>query len=478
MNKIAGVEFPTPILSSNSNGRFLPRALAVVLDITAKQAASGLHDGKLGQDRYLAIHEFVHFWQFACSTYGLIRTEIEALEQQLITIEMLQQGRQFGSISLPLNFTETNSADIPSAAEFRARSDAWHGSNVSVVSPSSDRRANMVVPGSELEPPTWYLPLEDSVDLLRVPIGTLTLLESAAEVIGRAHLPSKQKIERQIALMPFSRSAFPHSSSYWHYSGAHAYFSTLLMAKHQMSVHERDGLFLDVVDLALLIPGTNGVADLVSPGHRFINLTRATINILKTKSNLSRSELIHRIHDEAGYGGYIEVCSDILERKRALFESVSGVPYPNLGPVFGQLYAYFEVAMQMRMNAPHAFGSALLESGGVEKLLATLPPAIIFYRDDWWHAPRWWVHQDGGKQFLKSGRGKDPALSNLFLSSIVQQAMSQDYVQCPLRSYNVGTPCGCDVERMGLPTFVPATHPAHVYCHFLDIWKKLESGNI
>jgi hypothetical protein len=247
------------------------------------------------------------------------------------------------------------------------------------------------------------------------------------------------------------------------------------MDDHSLSVQERDGLFLDVVDLALLIPGHNGVAELISPGHRFLYLTQAANVVLTAHPKLSRGDLVRRILREAGYGEHRELCKDILERKRTILETLAGTVFSQMGSVFGQLYAYFERAMKLRADDPTAFGSALLTSKGLQRLFSALPPAIIFYRDNWWRAPRWWVHPED-LHYLNSGRGKDPALSNVFLESIVDQATHQDFVQCPLRALEVGTPCGCDFERTGLPTRIPTTHQAHGYCNFLDIWKRIESG--
>ena len=141
-----------------------------------------------------------------------------------------------------------------------------------MVPPSAHRRANLrVARASETEPPIWCL-----YPTGRIPrsysdfqSGLRTLLESAAEVIRRSHLDRSEAVERQIALMPYSRAAFPDSSSYWHYSAAQVYFASVL-SDYPLSPRERDGLFLDIIDLALLLPGYNGPADLISPGHRFL----------------------------------------------------------------------------------------------------------------------------------------------------------------------------------------------------------------
>jgi hypothetical protein len=92
------------------------------------------------------------------------------------------------------------------------------------------------------------------------------------------------------------------------------------MDDHSLSVHERDGLFLDVVDLALLIPGYNGEADLISPGHRFVNLTKAASVALTANPTMSRGDLLRRIHREAEYGEYRELCIEILKMKRPIIK--------------------------------------------------------------------------------------------------------------------------------------------------------------
>jgi hypothetical protein len=472
MKQDSAIKFPRPLSASGTASRFLPRALAVILDITLEEAARGLEDGELGPNLYLAIHECVHFWQFACSSFGMIRTEFELLHQGWVVLHIIDEGRRCGHVSLPVNVKKSSA--YADAERFLVQTDGWDGFDVSIVSPSPGLRANQLTKGSASAPPTWLLPLNDSSDLLQLPIGTRTLLESAAEVIGRTGLTRQQAIERQKALMPYSRAAFPYSSSYWHYSAAHLYFATVLR-DHDLSRHERDGLFLDVVDLALLLSGSNGDADVISPGHRFLRLTQAAKVVLATHSNTSRDDLVRGIFAEAGYGEHRQVCNEILERKSEFMSGLAGAVYSHLGPVWGQLYAYFERAMKLRLDEPTAFGSALLTSSGLQRLFSVLPPAIIFYRDNWWPASRWWVRPDD-QYFLAQGRGMIPALSNVFLASISDQAGRQDFVQCPLRALQVGTPCGCDFERTGLPTRVPTTHQLSGYCHFLAIWKQLECG--
>jgi hypothetical protein len=148
-----------------------------------------------------------------------------------------------------------------------------------------------------------------------------------------------------------------------------------------------------------------------------------------------------------------------------------------LGSLFGHLYAHFETAIKIRIDDPTAFGSALLTNKGMQQLFSALPPAIIFYSDKLWTAPPWWVRPEH-REFLDSGRGKDPALSNLFIESIVYQATNQDFVECPLRALKVGTPCGCDFEDEGVPTRIPTAHQVQGYYHFLSIWKQLSPANM
>ena len=141
-------------------------------------------------------------------------------------LHMMDEGARNGRIILPVGEKLLPDAD-DELATYLTRTDGWDGYEVSVVPPSAHRRANLRVAGSETEPPIWYLPLEDSSELLRLPIGTRTRSESAAEVIGRSHLDRSEAIERQIALMPYSRAAFPDLSSILAgYSAAQVYFAS------------------------------------------------------------------------------------------------------------------------------------------------------------------------------------------------------------------------------------------------------------
>lgn len=468
---------PRPLFSKGHYGKYLPHALSVIANISYKEPNHALLSGELGPDLYMMLHEFIHFWQLSCSSYGMYRLDSELSDQPLKIVELWGINKE---PKLPLQKPDYSkiSQTLSLSNDFRSRTDSWDGYNVELVSPSSDNYADRVAHDSESEPPTWYLPLEDSNMLIRLPIGTRTLLECAAEIIGRTRLSTIEAINRQAALMPYRHSAFPHSSSYWHYSGAHVYFTSVLYSEHKMDVKERDGLFLDIVDLSLLIPGINGETDILSPGHRFLYLTKATSEALKSKRpDEKRTDLIRRIFSEAGYGDYNMLCHSILERKEKLIKGLGGRGTTIFGPVYGQLLAYFKRAMELRLDDPTTFGSALLTHSGQLRLFLHLPPPLIFFRDNWWAAPKWWI-RPGEDKLLNFGQGYNPALSNLYITSIVDQAFNQNRVKCPLRALDVGTPCGCDFERSGLPVQVPTEYRLgkDKHCHFLSLWNNIIKG--
>ncbi len=465
-----GVQLPKAFASHGGN--FLPRALAVVLDVDWANAALGFSNSP-GEELYLETHETVHFWQIACTNFGLNTTEIELIDQNLALMHMGNLGKRDGRIGLPVNPPDRASYN-PRGALFFERTKSWDGYDVS-VDPVGQIAKNTLVNGTETELPIWYLPLEDSNDhLLRLPIGTRTLFESAAEVIGRAALPRNMAIERQVTLMPYSFKSFPQSSNYWHYSAAHVYFASAV-SDHPLSVKERDGMFLDVVDLALLTPGINGDAHVIGPGHRFVQLANAADRVLSSTPNSLPEKLARDIFEEAGYGDHRALCDEILERKRPVIDQFAGTARSPLGPIWGQLYSYFEQAMKLRAEDPTSFGRKLLTRQGVAQMFSILPPPVIFYRDNWWTSPKSWMNPDE-QTALSSGWGSDPALSNVFLSSIVDQACSQDYVQCPLRDLGIGTPCGCEVERAGIQPLIPPPQKQDVgHCHFLSIWRQIET---
>ncbi len=461
---------PKGFFDSSYPSYFASHNLSIVLDLSLDDFCAAVDTDAPGGPANLAWHEATHFWQVAATHYGLLMSQCEFMRQQLVHLSIAEQAES-GTIHLPVapspqsdRFRSIYTEMVSPAVEESVRLDGYE---VVTVSSMSESVVSTEVRDAGLRQPLPCLlvPLVDSPELARIPIGARAVMEGAAEIVGRSCLRQEDLPARAQALRPVQTENMRAQPTLWHYSACEVLFKTLFAAERHWSDREADRLLLDILDFAMLVPWLGGNPHESSPGHRFLHLARtAAAHAPRRFPGATYRDLFERLVTASGYPSAEETTGEILSGKmHRLAEHTTGpaTPFPLLLP---QLYRNFKEAAHIRKARPFAFGSDLLDYPWRRALFAALPPPLVHLRDQLWIAP--WPPDD-------SGMNENVHVTYFLLSSILEQARVAKRIVCPFKTVGARYPCGCDFEHLQAEPSVPTHVDKDIRCAFLSVWKQL-----